>query len=82
MPDISTHPENALMDQQWVEGFLTALTWVAPGGLDPMSGVPDREAIHAWIDNYCRSRPVDPIVDAVMEFANERWRVMRSTTAP
>jgi hypothetical protein len=75
----------ALLDQQWVEGFTTALSWQSGSGYalgDPMKGVPDREAIHAWIDNYCRSRPVDRIVNAVSAFANERWRVIQSTAAP
>ena len=73
----------AMLDQQWVEGFMTALSWQSASGNafgDPMEAVPDREAVHAWIDNYCRSRPIDRIVNAASAFANERWVVLLKST--
>ena len=57
----------ALLDEQWVVGFLTGL---ADGGLidaDPMRGV-DAQAVWAWIDNYCHAHPSDNVLEAAEAF--------------
>ena len=65
----------AHLDQQWIEGFLTGVGWAnSGGGFQPLTTVPDREAISAWVDNYCATHPVVPIATAAAEFSEARNR--------
>jgi hypothetical protein len=45
--------------RSWVLGYLSGVNNASP---DLVPG--DAGAILDWIDNYCRSNPLDPIVDA------------------
>jgi hypothetical protein len=68
----------AQLDQQWIEGFLTGVGWTSgAGGFQPLITVPDREAVPAWVDNYCRAHPVAPLSSAAAEFSEERFRATR-----
>jgi hypothetical protein len=53
----------ALLDEQWVMGFLSGIGYVGQQQDDPLRGI-DAEAVFAWIDNYCRDHPLEHIVDA------------------
>jgi hypothetical protein len=56
------------MSEQWVLGFLSGVGYAASqGGLDPLRGVDD-QAVWAWVDNYCRDHPLNPLVMAVAAF--------------
>ena len=57
----------ALQDEQWVLGFLTGAADIGPIDADPMRDV-DAHAIWAWIDNYCRAKPLDKIIKAAEAF--------------
>ena len=60
----------ALMDEQWILGFLTGSGDATPGDADPLHGV-DAEAVWAWVDNYCRANPLDKIIRAGEAFFRE-----------
>lgn len=51
--------------EQWVLGFLSGVGWIGPD--DPMLGT-DAEGVWAWIDNYCRAHPIDPLANAAGQF--------------
>lgn len=57
----------AIMDVQWIFGFLSGVGWVAPSGVDPLGGL-DGYAVTEWIDNYCRAHPLDNMIKAAAEF--------------
>ena len=60
----------------WVLGFLSgaaAGSWASPARLDPLNGV-DAEGVWAWIDNYCRTHPLDSLVNAAVMFLREHPR--------
>jgi hypothetical protein len=56
----------ALMDEQWVVGFLSGVGFYS-GNLDPMKGL-DAEAAWAWMDNYCKANPLASMADAAGQF--------------
>jgi hypothetical protein len=58
--------------EQWVVGFLSGVG-AADDRLDPLNGV-DGEGVWGWIDNYCRSNPIDPIEKAATEFVRAHPR--------
>ena len=55
--------------QSWVLGFLSGAN-LAFGNPDFLAGV-DTNAVHAWIDNYCRAKPLDGLPMAVQALTNE-----------
>jgi hypothetical protein len=57
----------ALEDSQWVVGFLSGMGFVHANDDDPLVGV-DAEAVLAWIDNYCRAKPLEKIEHATIQF--------------
>jgi hypothetical protein len=58
--------------EQWVLGFASG---VAEGyhlgtnrkGFDPLTGI-DAQGVWAWIDNYCRTHPLDSVQTAAANF--------------
>ena len=54
---------------QWVAGYLSGMNMetVAPNAL---AGT-DFAGLMAWIDNYCQSKPLDPVADAAFMLMNE-----------
>jgi hypothetical protein len=56
-----------LEERGWLLGFLSGIGYVNRDGDDPLDGV-DAEGVWAWIDNYCRSYPIQKIGDAAAAF--------------
>jgi hypothetical protein len=57
----------ALQDEQWVLGYLSAVGQHGGKGADPLKGT-DASAVWTWIDNYCRAHPSAHIADAAEAF--------------
>ena len=58
----------ALLDETWVQGFLSGVgAEGAQHGDNPLNGT-DGEAVQAWIDNYCGAHPLDDISVAAVAF--------------
>ena len=59
------------LSAQWVAGCLSAGMNVGTAGAPNAFGGTDFDGLMAWIDNYCRSNPLDPIVAAADALMNE-----------
>jgi hypothetical protein len=57
----------ALQDEQWVLGYLSAVGQHAGKGTDPLDGV-NAFGVWTWIDTFCRAHPTAHIADAVEAF--------------
>ena len=57
-----------LANQQWVLGFLSGIGFMGAGVSNPLNGV-DAEGVWAWIDSYCRDRPLDLIGRSAAAFS-------------
>jgi hypothetical protein len=59
----------------WIDGFVSGINLridlADTGGPDLLASRPDSVAMYAWLDNYCRSKPLNIVVDAVMALAKE-----------
>jgi hypothetical protein len=64
----SPNSPQALQDEQWALGYLSAVGQHAGKRADPLKGA-DASAVWAWIDSFCRAHPSAHIADAV-EAAN------------
>ena len=53
----------------WALGFLSGAAAYSPN-LNPLEGL-DGDAVLYWIDNYCRSRPLDKFTVALKAFVHE-----------
>ncbi|HTC07491.1 MAG TPA: hypothetical protein VK726_01810 [Acetobacteraceae bacterium] len=58
----------AIVDAQWVIGFLSGIGNMHLGELEPLHGT-DAPHVWAWIDAYCRDHPTDTIEQAAAAFA-------------
>lgn len=56
--------------QAWVDGYLSGYNGGSEGP-DFLTPRPAAVAYYAWIDNYCVSNPLDPLLKAVMELRKE-----------
>lgn len=56
--------------QAWVDGFLSGLNF---GEAEPdfLAPKPDKIAFYAWIDNYCREKPLDALITATFKLKQE-----------
>jgi len=63
----ASNSPQALQDEQWVLGYLSAVGQHGGKGADPLKGV-DASAAWTWIDNYCRANPSAHIADAADAF--------------
>jgi hypothetical protein len=71
-----TRSFKAGLSAQWIAGYLSGLNMGAVGP-DPLSGT-DFDGLMAWIDNYCRSNPLDMVGTAAFRLMGElRSRVKR-----
>jgi hypothetical protein len=61
----------AYSNGQWILGFLSGVGWTRE--YDPLNRV-DAPGVFAWIDNYCRAHPLDPIADAGAAFVHAHPR--------
>jgi hypothetical protein len=66
---------------QWVFGYIVAFnisiaadlsraTGSSPESFDLLDGL-DNKAIAAWVDNYCRENPLDPVTVAAKKLVDE-----------
>ena len=58
----------AIVDAQWVIGFLSGIGHMHLGELEPLHGT-DAQHVWAWIDTYCRDHATGTIEDAAAAFA-------------
>jgi hypothetical protein len=56
--------------EAWIDGYLSGFN-VASTGPDYLANKPSNVAFYIWIDNYCRDKPLDIIVQAVGALKNE-----------
>jgi hypothetical protein len=59
-----------VMEQSWIDGFVSGLNATNLHGVDLLASKPG-EGMYAWIDNYCRSKPLDSILDASLSLVKE-----------
>jgi hypothetical protein len=62
---------NAFQASAWIDGFLSGVNAGIPGNSDFLASKPSSIALYAWVDNYCRSHPLDPLRTAALALANE-----------
>jgi hypothetical protein len=51
--------------EAWIDGYLSGFNVAKPSGPDVLASHPNGHALNAWVDNYCRSKPLEPIITAV-----------------
>src|ERR1043166_5110403 len=57
-----------IQDGQWVPGFLSGVAYAANAqNYDPLESV-DAQDVWAWLDNYCRTHPLEHISRAAAAF--------------
>ena len=61
------HSPQALQDEQWALGYLSAVGEHGDKGADPLDGV-SALGVWTWIDTFCRDHPSAHIADAVEAF--------------
>jgi hypothetical protein len=63
-----SNPYLKLAAEQWVVGYLSGVGFAgAPEGDNPLNEV-DADGVWAWMDNYCRAKPLDSIATAGAAF--------------
>ena len=55
---------NSLRSQSWIDGYLSGVNVTSSGGPDIFASRPNGVAMYVWVDNYCRSKPLDKIAEA------------------
>lgn len=61
----------ALQAEAWIDGFLSGFNTGKPPGSDLLQSQPNGFALNAWIDNYCRSKPLDAIASAAIALVKD-----------
>lgn len=61
------HDGQNFLYEQWVLGFLSGVGWAGGSNYNPLEGL-DYNAVTLWMDNYCKSRPLESIVSALVAF--------------
>ena len=61
----------ALQAEAWIDGFLSGFNIGKPPGPDLLQSQPNGFALNAWVDNYCRSKPLDPIASAAIALVKD-----------
>lgn len=59
--------------RQWLLGFITALNWSDPQRRDRLAGT-DAEGAMLWVENHCRTQPLDTFFDAALALERELSR--------
>jgi hypothetical protein len=57
--------------EAWIDGFLSGTSRANAGRPDFLASKPSTVAMYAWVDNYCRSKPLDHITVAVEALIRE-----------
>jgi hypothetical protein len=60
----------AALIAQWTAGYVSGSNVEGEHHPDALVGV-DFKGLIAWIDNYCRSNPLDPLVNAAFKVTSE-----------
>ncbi|NOJ43035.1 hypothetical protein [Bradyrhizobium australiense] len=55
--------------QSWLGGFLSGYN-IGSGGVDFLAQ-PSFDALTAWMDNYCRSHPLNGVAEAAVDLTKE-----------
>ena len=61
---------NSYQAQAWIDGFLSGYN-SAGEGPDFLTPKPSSIAYYAWVDNYCRERPLDTLALAIFALKKE-----------
>jgi hypothetical protein len=75
----STSKRNNYQDEAWLFGFITAYNMYIMK--TSITGATDKQGLAGWVDNYCRTHPLNSIFDAAVELIEELKRRM-SQEAP
>jgi|ERR1039458_3854960 hypothetical protein len=57
--------------QAWVDGFVSGINSANNVHTDLLASRPSGVAMYAWVDNYCRSKPLDVVAQAVDALVKE-----------
>jgi hypothetical protein len=57
--------------QAWLDGYLSGFNRAGLGGIDFLASQPSGAALTAWVDNYCRSKPLNVLADAAEALIRE-----------
>lgn len=52
--------------QAWVDGYLSAYNIASDGADFLLPVLKNKDGIYAWIDEYCRANPLDPIIKGML----------------
>jgi hypothetical protein len=61
---------NSYQAQAWIDGFLSGYN-SATDGPDFLTPKPSSIAYYAWVDNYCKEKPLDELALAVFALKKE-----------
>jgi hypothetical protein len=61
----------ALQAEAWIDGFLSGFNIGKPPGPDLLQPLPNGFALNAWVDNYCKSKPLDAIGSAAIALVKD-----------
>lgn len=53
----------AVVDENWVLGFLSGAGIFGPSNINPLGGTDDN-GVFGWVDNYCKTHPLAQIDQA------------------
>jgi hypothetical protein len=67
------HGPETTAQEQWVLGYLSGIGFMVLGELDPLRGM-QADALHGWVDTYCRTNPQAKIEAAAIAFMQEHPR--------
>jgi hypothetical protein len=59
------------MEKSWIDGFVSGINATQAFGNADLLGSHPGEGMYAWVDNYCRSKPLDNILAASLALAIE-----------
>ena len=59
-----------VMEQSWIDGFVSGLNATGVYGVDMLASKPG-EGMYVWVDNYCRSKPLDTVLDASLSLVKQ-----------
>jgi hypothetical protein len=59
------------MEQSWIDGFVSGINATKAYGDVDLLGSHPGEGMYVWVDNYCRSKPLDSILGASISLARE-----------
>jgi hypothetical protein len=67
---LSGYKSNSYQAQAWIDGLLSGLN-AADSGPDFLVPKPDPVGYYAWLDNYCKEKPLDTLTQAALALKKE-----------